>query len=182
MLKTTLKPKTCSACAKEFMPARPMQAVCSPRCARQKVKADKAAERQKIKERKEKVKTRSQWLAEAQQAVNAWVRWRDRALGCISCRKPATADVQWHAGHYRSRGSAKHLALDERNIHKQCATCNNILSGNLLRYRKGLIKRIGLKAVEALESDHEPRKYTIDDLREKRDHYRRKLREAKCTS
>jgi hypothetical protein len=43
-------------------------------------------------------------------------------------------------------------------------------------YRIGLIERIGLPAVEALESDQEPRKYSIQDLKAIRDEYRAKLK------
>lgn len=41
----------------------------------------------------------------------------------------------------------------------------------------GLIERIGLARVEALEADQASRKYTIDELRAIRDLYRAKLRE-----
>jgi hypothetical protein len=51
------------------------------------------------------------------------------------------------------------------------------LHGNLVLYRLGLIRRIGLEAVERLEGPHEPRKYSIDELREIRDTYRRRARE-----
>ncbi len=44
-------------------------------------------------------------------------------------------------------------------------------------YRLGLIERIGLARVEALEADQAPRKYTADELRAIRDLYRAKLRE-----
>lgn len=46
-------------------------------------------------------------------------------------------------------------------------------------YRLGLIERIGLAEVEALEADQEPRKWTIEELTAIRDHYRKALREMK---
>tara|TARA_R110000782_G_scaffold189054_2_gene279034 strand:+ start:234 stop:413 length:180 start_codon:yes stop_codon:yes gene_type:complete len=51
------------------------------------------------------------------------------------------------------------------------------LSGNVKLYRIGLIKKIGLAEVEKLEGPHEPKKYTIDDLKELIVHYRQLNRE-----
>ena len=69
------------------------------------------------------------------------------------------------AGHYRSRGSASHLRFNLFNIHLQCARCNRYLSGNVVEYRKELIKRIGLNRVEILENDNKPRKFDIEYLK-----------------
>ena len=41
-------PRPCPVCAKTYIPARPMQAVCGPRCAHRKIKQDKADERAKV--------------------------------------------------------------------------------------------------------------------------------------
>ena len=67
----------------------------------------------------------------------------------------------------------------ENNVHGQCKHCNQYLAGHILAYRKGLIERIGLEAVEALEADQTPRKYTHDELRDLAASYRAKLRELK---
>lgn len=156
------KPRPCKQCESSFVPARPMQAVCSPVCAARKVKADKAEERAQIRTRREKAKTNGQRKAEAQAAVNRWiVHGRDADKPCISCGRHHTG--MYHAGHYRSRGSAPHLSLDPRNLAKQCAPCNLYLHGNLIEYRKGLIEREGLAFVEALEADQDPRNYSGDD-------------------
>ncbi|MEF0257051.1 recombination protein NinG, partial [Pseudomonas aeruginosa] len=45
-----------------------------------------------------------------------------------------------------------------------------------------LIERIGLEAVEALEADHQPRKYTNDELKAIAAEYRAKLRELKAAT
>jgi hypothetical protein len=71
-----------------------------------------------------------------------------------------------HAGHYMSVGARPELRFDENNVNAQCAPCNNHLSGNIVLYRKGLIAKIGLEAVEALEGPHEPKHYTVDDLKQ----------------
>ena len=103
-------------------------------------------------------------MRETERSVNAYVRTRDKGMPCISCGR--FHDGQWHAGHYRSKGSAPHLRFDaERNIFRQCAPCNTYLSGNLINYRRGLIARIGIADVELLEADSTPRKYTIDELK-----------------
>ena len=83
-----------------------MQKVCSWQCAKAigRVAVEKI-EKQKIKLLKEKLKTRNEWLKEAQIAFNAFIRIRDIELPCISCGRHHTG--QYHAGHYRSVGSAK---------------------------------------------------------------------------
>ena len=83
------------------------------------------------------------------------------------------------AGHYRSVGSAPHLRFDERNCHAQSKHDNRYLAGNAVEYRKGLIQRIGLKAVEELEADNTPRKWSREELVQIRDKYRAKLKELK---
>lgn len=177
-----VKPKTCRACKAKFVPSRPLQAVCGPQCAltyaaiqREKKASQEAAER--AREVREKIKTRQDWQREAQAAFNAYIRERDAEEPCISCGRYHQG--QWHAGHYLSTGARPNLRFDERNVHKQCQPCNTHLSGNLVNYRMRLIAKIGLDQVEALEADHAPRKYSAEELRAIRDHYRAALRELK---
>lgn len=121
-------------------------------------------ERKEKAERKAKLKTLRDWLDDAQNIVNKYIRLRDADKPCISCG--TTADVQYAAGHYRSRGSASHLRFNHDNLHKQCNRhCNMALSGNQRNYRTGLIARIGLERVEALENDNTPHKWTIDEAK-----------------
>ena len=127
-------------------------------------KVDKALTRQK----RESLKSTGTLIAEAQAAFNGFVRLRDQLAGhaCISSGKP----LDWNgngvdAGHYRSRGSAPHLRFDERNVHAQSKHDNRYLSGNVTGYRVGLICRLGIAAVDALECDQTPRKYSRDDLK-----------------
>lgn len=186
------KAKKCrvAACGASFVPSRMGQAVCSPACAlidgpRHAPKARKALadiERKDIKVRKEKLKTRGDHMREAQQAFNAYIRARDQAAGhlCISSGKP----LDWSgnavdAGHYRSVGSAPHLRFDERNCHAQSKQDNRFLSGNAVDYRIGLIARIGQEAVDALEADQAPRKYSLEQIKGIKAYYRAKTRELK---
>lgn len=153
------KPRKCKACREVFQPARPMQHACSPACAlvlakaarAKAVKAQQAKERRALRERKERLKTRQDWLREAQASVNKYVRLRDAHLGCVSCDRPASWDGQWHASHLRSVGAASAVRFHLWNIHKACSICNNHLSGNLAHYRPRLIDRIGAARVEWLE-------------------------------
>jgi hypothetical protein len=60
----------------------------------------------------------------------------------------------------------------EENCHGQCKHCNNYLAGNHVEYRKRLVERIGLQAVESIESDNTVRKYAHEGLIELAKYYR----------
>lgn len=173
-----MKPRPCAHCQSSFTPARMGQRVCGVVCSMRLVKADKIKERAETKARKEKAKTNGERKAEAQAALNRWVvHVRDKDQPCISCGRFHTGANQ--GGHYRSRGSAPHLALDPRNVHRQCAPCNVHLHGNLLNMRMGLVARYGVEFVEALEVDQGPRHYSPQDLEAIKADYTKRLREAK---
>lgn len=164
------------------MPARPLQAVCSPICATRRVKAQRVEERAQIRTRKEAVKTRGKLVAEAQQAFNEFIRLRDEGQLCICCDQPfepGKPGGSVDAGHYLSRGSSPHLRFDENNVFAQRKNCNRPGGTTRAAFRAGVIKRIGLAAVEALEADQTPRHYSPDDLRAIRDKYRAKVKEMK---
>ncbi len=180
--------KTCRVCRQPFQPRLPLQAVCGIDCAKSlavsvRGKAEKQAaikQRRADRERKERLKTRRAWEREAQASFNAFIRARDADKPCICCGLPLSAgDVggAYDCGHYRSTGSAPHLRFNEDNAHAQRKQCNRWGAGRAVDYRLGLIARIGLERVEALEADQVPRKYTADELRAIRDLYRAKLRE-----
>jgi hypothetical protein len=131
------------------------------------------------------LKTASEWRTEAQTAFNAYVRYRDRDLPCISCDASGDHDGlggYWDAGHYRSRGAAKHLSFHQHNCHKQCHKCNRYLSGNVVEYRIRLIKRIGLDKVEALECNNDTVKHDITYLRRIKQIFKAKLKLKKKQS
>lgn len=89
MLRTELKPKTCTApgCTREFLPFYSTQVVCGPVCASRKVRKAKLEERQSVRLRKESIQTIPKLLKEAQIAFNAFIRERDREKPCICCGK-----------------------------------------------------------------------------------------------
>jgi hypothetical protein len=188
------KPKKCKnpACGISFPPQRLGQAVCSPKCAlamapANSEKARKAIdqrERREIKVRKEKLKSRAEHLREAQNAVNEFVRLRDAHLPCISCDsmpndKNLITGSRWDAGHYRSVGACPELRFEPLNIHRQCVKCNRNLSGNAVEYRIRLVQRIGAEKVIWLEGPHQPRKYTVEEIKTIKAEYRAKTRELK---
>lgn len=157
------------------------EAIAKDRIAKQKAKQQRQ-ERAQDKIKREGMKKRGELIAEAQAAVNAYVRYRDRNLPCICCGKWAENDALtgggYDAGHYLSRGSHPHLRFDaDRNIFRQRKSCNRPGGTTAAAFRAGVIARIGLAAVEALEADNTPRKWTHDELRAIKAHYKQKLKE-----
>lgn len=185
-----LKQHKCKECGEYYTKFRSTQQVCSVKCAmamgkrkaeekrKKQEKSDRLEASRRMRERKEKLKSRSDWLKEAQKAFNEFIRLRDKDLPCISCGRYHQG--QYHAGHYRSVGACPELRFNEDNTHKQCSACNNHLSGNILEYRLGLIEKIGLERVEFLErKDHPPLKLSVEEIKELIKVYRAKVRELK---
>ncbi|UGQ44959.1 recombination protein NinG [Massilia endophytica] len=165
---------------------------CSPGCAvevavRARVKKEahaKKMERRADRAKRESLKTYPQLVAEVQKVFNEAIRLRDAGKPCICCGRTETKvdglnSHGWDAGHYRSTGSAPHLRFNEDNVHAQLVYCNRNKAGNAVDYRIGLIARIGLERVEALESDNTPRKWTHEELRAMKAHYQAKVRELR---
>lgn len=139
----------------------------------------KKAIRKDIKERKEKLKTRSDYMKEAQIAFNAYIRVRDRGRACVSCGA-IQGDIKhggsFDAGHYRSVGSAPHMRFNVFNCHSQCKKCNNHLSGNAIVYRNALCKRFGSEFVERLDNNNEIRRFDIPYLKRIKSIFNKKRR------
>lgn len=156
-----------------------MQKVCGINCAKTYAETNRIASESKIKRKeykytKDKLKSLTEHLHEAQRHFNLWVRVRDKNKPCISCGR--VSGCQFHAGHYRTTKAAPQLRFNEDNVHKQCAQCNNHLSGNITEYRIELVKRIGAERVEALENNSELKRYAIDEVKEIKRVYRERLR------
>jgi hypothetical protein len=170
--------KKCRVCKDTFSPRDTTQVVCSHYCAivyiadQNRKKYDKETKR-----RKEAIKSRSKWLSEAQTAFNAFIRQRDAGNACISCGRRSGCKI--NAGHYRSVGAAPELRFEELNVHLQCEHCNSYKSGNAIDYRLGLIKKLGTAKVVWLEGKHDPKHYTIEDIKEIKTRYLRKTRELR---
>jgi len=180
-----LPTRKCKNCGETFAKQSPLHSLCSPKCAiahaktlqvkRERLEAKQA--KAETREKLAKIKPIKAYADEAQATFNAWVRSRDSQEPCISCGR--FHEGQWHAGHYRTRGAANHLRFNEDNCHKQCAPCNNHLSGNIVNYRPRLIAKIGLERVEALENNNETHKFTKEELIEIKQVYKAKLKQLK---
>ncbi len=137
-------------------------------------KANNTKWRKEKKERSERLKTRSEWMQDLQDVFNTFIRTRDKDKPCISC---GTFTGKMNAGHYKSVGGSPELRFNELNVHKQCEYCNTHLSANLIEYRIGLVKRIGVDIVEFLErKDHAPLKLTVEEIKEQIKVYKEKIK------
>lgn len=173
--------RKCKCCGASFMPFG-IQSWCGPECGYKLSQALLAKQKQKAQrvERaadKAKLKTRADWLREAQAVFNAYVRERDREQPCISCGRFHAGS--YDAGHYRSVGAQPALRFNETNVHKQCVPCNQHRGGNIVEYRIRLIDKIGRVSVEWLESEHAPLKLDIPAIQAIKADYSARLRELK---
>ena len=138
--------KQCKQCGEVFKPFNTLQVVCSAICALEFNSKKEVDKRFKV------MKSDSRSLIElrnlARVSFQIYIRQRDKDLPCISCNK---SDAKWDAGHYLKAEIYTKLIFNEDNVHKQCSYCNLQLAGNLIEYRKGLVKRIGINRVQELE-------------------------------
>lgn len=175
--------RKCATCRESFEPRSMTHKTCKPECAAALVERNKALTVKRERQQGlAKLKRRADWMREAQAALNKWIREvRDAGKPCISCGHTDHGQ-KFDAGHYITRGSRPNLALEELNLARQCHWCNVHLSGNQILFRRGLVERIGLAAVEALEADTTPRKYTVEQLQAIKADYMARLKEAKKES
>ena len=188
--------RKCKVCDEWFIPAYANIRWCCPEHgaiyamelrAKEKVKSEakrikakheaEKADRKRLAEKKQQVKPLSYFIKQAQQAFNEFIRYRDREDACISCGRHH--EGQYHAGHFRTTGANPELRFNEDNVHKQCAPCNNHLSGNLIAYRPALIAKIGQARFDSLMGPHEMPKWKREDYIRIRDEYRAKLKAMK---
>ena len=179
-----IKLKKCKIFKTEFKPFSSVESWCSPQCGyelskqRQAAKAKREVKefRRETRQRKEALKSKSDWLNDAQKSCNAYIRERDKDKSCISCGT-TNPNIQYCAGHYKSRGAYPELRFHQMNIHKQCNYhCNSQKSGNIENYRPELIKKIGIQQVEWLEGKHEIQHLSIPDIKEINAYYKEQLK------
>ena len=128
------------------------------------------------KERKEALKTNSDYVRELQVVFNKFIRLRDKDEGCISCDKPL--NTKYDAGHFYSTGSYPELRFNEDNVFGQCVHCNQHKHGALIEYGERLHTRIGLvKILRLKELINIPKKYTIDELKGLKVMYKLKIKQ-----
>ena len=167
----------CKNCKEKFEPVRFNAKYCmNEECVRVWVETEKQKQWKAKKTRlKKELMSLQDWLKLAQMTFNKYIRHRDKGMSCISCDKPPK---KANAGHYFSQGGHSNVRFHEDNVHLQCEHCNSYLSGNLLNYQIGIEKRIGGERLIALhEQAHTTKKWTIKELNEIIETYKRKLKE-----
>ena len=99
---------------------------------------------------------------------------RRKANGkCFTCNDQRDWKEQ-NAGHFIHKDC---LDFDDIAIQCQCVGCNKWKSGNLGEFAIRLIKKYGIEAVEAIrEKANINHKFTIAELEEKIEYYKRKLK------
>jgi hypothetical protein len=177
-----VKSKLCKNCKEKFTPDRPLQAVCGYKCANEyaKKQREKQAKKEWVKEKKmlkEKLLTHSDYIQLIQKVFNTYIRKRDAGKPCISCNRPLIN--KFDAGHFYAAGSNPAIRFHEDNVHGQCVHCNRDKHGNLLEYREGLIKRIGMIRFLELEDLKftKTSKYSIDELKDLIKFYKLKIKQ-----
>ncbi len=105
--------------------------------------------------KKYKDKSISKLLDRATFYFNRFIRERDTEGSwgvCISSGKSLRVpSSNAQAGHFYSGGKYASLKFNEDNVHLQGKSDNYFNSGNLLEYRKNLIKKIGQNRVDDLD-------------------------------
>ena len=188
----TPKPKKCPICTTEYIPRSSLQKVChnykcamefnrqvDERNAAREIRKQERLQRDDLRQRRERLKGKSEWNRKAQAAVNKFIFWRDYGDPCIACGKPLNYGVRGgavDASHYRSRGAAPWLRFNVFNNNAGCVHCNRDLSGNLIPYRINLIEKFGLHRVERIEHDNTVRKFDIEYLKRVKSIFTRRAR------
>lgn len=90
-----------------------------------------------------KKKSKDTLKKKAWKVFSAYIRKRDPR--CVCCGAETT-----QAGHFYHNV----LDFDEENVNGQCVRCNHYLSGNLAVYSVYLLKKLGKKKFEALNTRH----------------------------
>jgi len=193
---TAARRRKCRSCQDWYRPRSTTQKACSVRCAQvigrqvldtkrrreladttRQAKIEHKEKRDWIRTKKQELKTAKQLIQALQPVFNKWVRFRDAGHPCISCNR-YEHQIPDHftggkvdCGHYRTVGANPGLRFEPMNAHKQCKHCNKDLAGNVVEYRKGLLHRIGVEALDRLEGPYPPKKYTRDQVLELRAWY-----------
>ena len=196
----TFRRKKCKQCKDWFIPTRTLQMTCDMICAidysraqakkkladkeAQEAKKQRAKKREYAKQKREyKDNNYSHQFTLTKKVIQKWVNTiRDAGLPCISCG--TTNDVQYCGGHYKTAGGHPELALDTKNISRQCNQyCNMNLSGNISGnktshgYTEGILRRYGQERLDYLESYHPPKNYSCAELKAIRAFYSKLIRE-----
>lgn len=179
------KRRTCKGCKEKYTPVYYNQIVCSFKCSVTYAKEQRLKKQNKIikdwnkekKKRKEELEPLSFFINKLQKYFNKYVRLRDNKKPCISCNR-SNKGVKVNAGHLYNVGDYPEVRFNEINVNLQCEHCNNFKRGNVIEYRKNLIKRIGEENVLELEALlHKPANYMKHEVIELIEVYKKKIKE-----
>lgn len=132
--------------------------------------------------RKVKQPSKSTVKGKAWSAFSKYIRLRDALkttgtlenVKCITCGKLLSISF-CDAGHFVSRRYNSTL-FDERNVNTQCRYCNRFLNGNLLEYRRQIIRLYGEGVdIELEDKATEIKKLTVEDLTNIEKEYKMKV-------
>ena len=165
----------CKICKSSYEKKYFNQQWCSPECAVKlaNIRLEKK-DRAETRERKEKLKTRTQKINDAKKVFQKWIRLRDIGNNCISCNCTLVG-VTYHAGHYKKSELYRGVVFNEINTNAQCIKCNLYLDGNESNYRDGIVRRYGEKQVKELErlaEETKRYKWSDEELNEIKNKYR----------
>ena len=168
--------KKCKQCGKEFKQYySTLQQHCSVKCAVEWNKPEEIERR--FKQIKEDARSLSFYEKNARASFQIFIRMRDKNLPCISCGTKEAK--QWDGGHYLKAELYTGLIFNEINCNKQCSYCNDYLSGNLIKYRQGLLEKYGVEKIRNLENKADESrvyKFTKFELLNIRKHYQQKIK------
>lgn len=188
--------RTCKSCQTKFEPKyNTIQPTCSIKCAIDYANEKKLKERRKdTRRRKQALKTRVDWLKEAQTAFNAYIRERDKGQNCISCGKSEQQlninnPVSMVCGHFQTVGGHPELRFNPLNAHLQCTRCNggagkygqfNSKAKTVTQeYEQRLILKIGQDKVDWLKGPQQAQNLSIEDIQEIKAFYKNQLKYLK---
>jgi len=173
-----MKTRKCKYCKAQFQPYTTLQKNCfEPDCVTAWIQETKEKTWKKKKAKlKMDLMTLSDYTKILQQLVNKYVRLRDKGLPCISCQKPITGKTD--AGHLYSVGNYPSVRFHEKNINAQCITCNQYNGGMINDYRINFVKKYSESELNTLDRlAHETRKFSIPELKEMIDEYKKKIKD-----
>jgi hypothetical protein len=162
------------------------------RAKREKAKTEKR--KQAKREKREYNRQDLSWQHEqCQKAFNRlrviqeklWFYRRGQRPQCISCERE---NMDWCAGHFKSRGAQSNLRYDPKNVFLQCNRhCNQALSANISGtkttrgYLQGLVDRFGdeeaQQIIDHCETNTAPYKWDWQELEQWRKEWRAEIRE-----
>lgn len=168
----------CKNCKEKFEPKTFLQKYCfKDECIRVFVEKTREKTWKKTKAKvKQDLMTLSDYLRLTQQIFNKYIRLKARGGYCCSCG--SELKNKFDAGHYMNANNHWAVRFDERNVWAQCVNCNQHKHGNLIEYRRFLVKHHGEEWVQKLEQDARvTRKFTKDELKEIMAIYKKKCKE-----